>query len=113
MCDTAVNSPKRPMYHIFACYTTAGGWSARTSDTNQFLAVLFYGTIVVRGIQTAGRTDIDEWVTKYKIQYQESYFTKWLTYQDPPGMEKVQKFEPLVYLFHDLIKHYFWYLNLL
>ena len=53
------------------------------------MSVLFYGTVVVKGVQTGGRTDRDEWVTKYKMQYQETYFAKWLTYQDPPGRDKV------------------------
>ncbi|XP_053398682.1 uncharacterized protein LOC128556876 isoform X2 [Mercenaria mercenaria] len=66
-----------------------GGWSAKTANTNQYIAVTFYNTIVVKGISTAGRTDVDEWVTQFKIQYQETYYSEWLTYNDPPGTVKI------------------------
>lgn len=76
------------LFALISCFLAAG-WSAKVSDAQQFLSILFYSTVVVKGIQTGGRRDTDEWVTKYKIQYQETYYAKWLTYQDPPGTEKV------------------------
>ncbi|XP_060586405.1 uncharacterized protein LOC132742102, partial [Ruditapes philippinarum] len=66
-----------------------GGWSAKTADTNQYITVLFYNTIVVKAIITAGRTDVDEWVSQYQIQYQETYYSEWLKYNDPPGTVKI------------------------
>ena len=79
----------RYLFFKAASFISTAGWSARTSDTDQYVSVLFYGTVVVKGVQTGGRMDRDEWVTKYKMQYQETYFAKWLTYQDPPGRDKV------------------------
>jgi hypothetical protein len=70
-------------------FTAGGGWSAKAADTNQYITVLFYNTIVVKAIVTAGRTDVDEWVSQYQIQYQETYYSEWLKYNDPPGTVKV------------------------
>lgn len=67
-----------------------GGWSAKVANPDQFISITFYNTIVVKGIITAGRTDVDEWVSQYKLQYQESYFSEWLNYYDPPGTVKVR-----------------------
>lgn len=67
----------------------SGGWSAKTNDPNQYLTVTFFNTLVVKGIVTAGRTDVDEWLTQYKLFYQEAYYTEWLAYNDPPGTPKV------------------------
>lgn len=74
---------------LFQNSLQGGGWSAKVSNTDQYIAVTFFNTIVVKGITTAGRTDVDEWVTQYKIQYQETYFSEWLTYNDPPGTVKI------------------------
>ena len=54
------------------------------------MSATFYNTIVVKGIITAGRTDTDEWVRDYTIQYQENYYSEWTTYMDPPGTNKVE-----------------------
>lgn len=49
---------------------TAGAWSAKTSDANQWLQVNLGGRCIkVTRVATQGRNDADEWVTKYKLQY--------------------------------------------
>ena len=68
----------------------SGAWSARTADGNQWITASFFSTIVVTGLTTAGRTDNDEWVASYKIQYQPDYYSEWATYNDPPGKAKVR-----------------------
>ena len=66
-----------------------GAWSALQSNSDQWISASFFSTIVVTGITTAGRTDNDEWITSYKIQYQTDFYSEWLTYNDPPGKPKV------------------------
>ena len=47
-----------------------GSWSARTNDANQWLQVDLGGELTkVTGVASQGRNDIDQWVTKYKLQY--------------------------------------------
>ncbi|KAL9974957.1 hypothetical protein ACROYT_G012069 [Oculina patagonica] len=48
-----------------------GGWSALTSDNNQWLQVDLQQRTRVTGIATQGRHDADQWVTEYKLQYGE------------------------------------------
>ncbi|KAL4230751.1 hypothetical protein ACF0H5_011126 [Mactra antiquata] len=69
--------------------SSLGGWSAKTNDPNQYITVTFFNTIVVKGIVTAGRTDVDEWLTQYKLYYQETYYKEMLPYYDPPGTVKI------------------------
>ncbi|XP_071088543.1 lymphocyte antigen 75-like [Haliotis cracherodii] len=66
-----------------------GGWSATMSAQGQWISATFYNIIITRGLQIAGRSDIGEWVTKFKLLYQYDYFSPWYTYQDPPGVDKV------------------------
>ena len=46
-----------------------GGWSAKTNDANQWIQVDFGDMKSVSGIVMQGRSDYDQWVTKYKVQY--------------------------------------------
>lgn len=48
----------------------SGSWSARRNDLSQWLEV-FMGDLpmTVTGIATQGRSDLDQWVTKYKLMY--------------------------------------------
>ena len=51
----------------------AGGWLAEVNDSNQWLQVDLLGVnVTVTGVATQGRSDADEWVTRYKIQHSEN-----------------------------------------
>lgn len=53
-----------------ATSTKAGAWSARTNGVNQWLQIdLGMQQTKVTGVATQGRNGVDEWVTKYKLQY--------------------------------------------
>ena len=53
-----------------ATSTKAGAWSAGTNDVNQWLQIdLGMQQTKVTGVATQGRNGVDQWVTKYKLQY--------------------------------------------
>ncbi|XP_046543699.1 uncharacterized protein LOC124253889 [Haliotis rubra] len=66
-----------------------GGWSSAMTAQGQWISATFYNIIITRGIQIVGRSDIGEWVTKFKLMYQYDFFSPWYTYQDPPAVDKV------------------------
>ena len=47
----------------------AGAWCAKTNDVNQWIQVDFGEMKLVSGIVMQGRTDYEQWVKKYKVQY--------------------------------------------
>ena len=48
----------------------AGAWSARTNNVHQWLQVdLGNQNTKVTRVATQGRTDYNQWVTRYKLQY--------------------------------------------
>ncbi len=46
-----------------------GGWSAGGNDLNQWIQVDLRSTTRVTSIATQGRNKVNQWVTKYKLQY--------------------------------------------
>ena len=46
-----------------------GAWSARTNDGNQWLQVDLGSHHRVKRVASQGRYAVNQWVTKYKIQY--------------------------------------------
>ena len=51
----------------------AGGWSAEVKDRNPWLQVdLLRSDVAVTRVATQGRSDADEWVTRYKIQHSDN-----------------------------------------
>ena len=46
-----------------------GAWSSRTNDLNQWLQINLGGYSTLTGVATQGRSDHDQWVTKYRLQY--------------------------------------------
>jgi hypothetical protein len=44
---------------------------------------------VISGILTQGRCDIDEWVTKYSVQYRTDERLNWIYYKDQTGNNRV------------------------
>ena len=50
-----------------------GGWSAAKNDANQWLQVDFVDITTVKRVATQGRVEqVNQWVTKYKLQYRDS-----------------------------------------
>ena len=64
-----------PRLHFKQTASTAGSWSARTNNINQWLQVNLLETTEVICIATQGRNKIQQWVTKYKLQYGEDGHT--------------------------------------
>ena len=58
-------------------WETAGSWSSRHNDSNQWLQVDLQQTTRVTRIATQGRNGYNpgQWVTKYKLQYGEDGHT--------------------------------------
>ena len=48
-----------------------GSWASLSLDKNQWLQVDLQQTTRVTGIATQGRSDFNQWVKKYKLQYGE------------------------------------------
>ena len=46
-----------------------GGWSARSSDANQWIQVALGSFTNITGVATQGRNGAYQWVTKYQLQY--------------------------------------------
>ena len=58
--------------HFQTVGNNAGGWSALTSDANQWLQVDFGSYTHVTQVATQGVNGVDEWVTRYKLQYSDN-----------------------------------------
>ncbi len=52
-----------------------GGWSARTSDRYQWIQVDFLSYTKLTRIATQGRNTINQWVTKYNLEYSDDGVT--------------------------------------
>ena len=48
---------------------TSGSWSVRTNDVNQWIQVEFESSTWMTGVIIQGRSDSDQWVIEYKVQY--------------------------------------------
>ncbi|XP_027059482.1 neurogenic locus Notch protein-like [Pocillopora damicornis] len=46
-----------------------GGWSAKRNNANQWLQIDLGALLKVTAVATQGRSNHDQWVTKYKLQY--------------------------------------------
>ena len=69
------HAPYHARLHFKATALTRGSWSAGTSDMNQWLQVDLLQTTEVTCIATQGRNKVQQWVTKYKLQYSEDEHT--------------------------------------
>ena len=58
--------------HFQTVGNNAGGWSALTSDANQWLQVDFGSYTHVTQVATQGVNGVDEWVTRYKLQFSDN-----------------------------------------
>ena len=46
-----------------------GAWSSSSNDLNQWLQINLGGYTILTRVATQGRTNHDQWVTKYRLQY--------------------------------------------
>lgn len=49
--------------------TQIGGWAASSNNKDQYLQIKFSKITQITGVATQGRSDADQWVTSYKLQY--------------------------------------------
>ena len=61
--------------HFRAEGNKAGGWSSLVNDANQWLQVDFGSYTRVTQVATQGMNGVDEWVTRYKLQYSDDGVT--------------------------------------
>ena len=67
---SADHSKNRGRLNTVRTGTKKGGWSARTNDDNQWLQIeLGEGYTKVIRVATQGRSDSNQWVETYKLQY--------------------------------------------
>lgn len=63
------HSASQARLHFKADGYKVGGWSALTSDSNQWLQVDFGSYTKVTRLATQGMDGYNQWVTKYMLQY--------------------------------------------
>ncbi|XP_063300366.1 retinoschisin [Pelobates fuscus] len=64
-------------------------WLAKIQDNGQWLQIDLRDVKVISGIMTQGRCDIDEWTTKYSVQYRLDETLNWVYYKDQTGNNRV------------------------
>ena len=65
-----------------------GAWSAKTNDVNQWIKVDLGEMKSVSGIVMQGRSDYEQWVKKYKVEYSHNGIT-WEFVKDKQNNDKV------------------------
>ena len=86
------NSPEQARLHKKADGGMAGAWSAQMDDFNQWLQVDLGSYTKVSRVATQGKNGLDQWVTKYKIQYSDDGET-FSVYKEPgTSSDKVTSF---------------------
>uniref|UniRef100_A0A8C5JXY9 Retinoschisin n=1 Tax=Jaculus jaculus TaxID=51337 RepID=A0A8C5JXY9_JACJA len=64
-------------------------WLSKYQDSSQWLQIDLKEIKVISGILTQGRCDIDEWMTKYSVQYRTDESLNWIYYKDQTGNNRV------------------------
>ncbi|XP_018103990.1 retinoschisin 1 S homeolog isoform X1 [Xenopus laevis] len=64
-------------------------WLSKFQDNGQWLQIDFKEIKVISGIMTQGRCDVDEWITKYSVQYKMNETLNWVYYKDQTGNNRV------------------------
>ncbi|XP_072016910.1 EGF-like repeat and discoidin I-like domain-containing protein 3 [Amphiura filiformis] len=49
--------------------SSIGAWCAEFNDANQWIQVNLSAAVVVNGVMIQGRHGVDQWVTKFRVQY--------------------------------------------
>ncbi|XP_031566626.1 uncharacterized protein LOC116301675 [Actinia tenebrosa] len=85
---TATSGPSQARLHLHPGPGKAGGWVAKDSNKDQWLAVDFLRIVKISRISSQGRQDEDQWVTSYGIEHSKDGIS-YKAYQDDKGREKI------------------------
>lgn len=86
---STVRSPRNAAADSRYYKGSRGGWSSLNTNPGQYIKASFYNTVVMKAVTTVGRSDADEWVVTYKLQYQYDFYSEWEWYEEPPGTVKI------------------------
>eukprot|EP00079_Xenopus_tropicalis_P020629 XP_012811745.1 PREDICTED: retinoschisin isoform X1 [Xenopus tropicalis] len=64
-------------------------WLSKFQDNGQWIQIDLKEIKVISGIMTQGRCDVDEWMTKYSVQYKTDDSLNWVYYKDQTGNNRV------------------------
>jgi hypothetical protein len=79
---------------VIWCVSGRCAWLSRFQDSSQWLQIDLKEIKVISGILTQGRCDIDEWMTKYSVQYRTDEHLNWIYYKDQTGNNRVNRAYP-------------------
>lgn len=74
---------------VIWCVPGRCAWLSKYQDSSQWLQIDLKEIKVISGILTQGRCDIDEWMTKYSVQYRTDERLNWIYYKDQTGNNRV------------------------
>lgn len=74
---------------VSRCIPRRCAWLSKFQDSSQWLQIDLKEVKVISGILTQGRCDIDEWMTKYSVQYRTDESLNWIYYKDQTGNNRV------------------------
>ena len=72
IADFQITSSSNYSHHLTATKGRLNGaqsWAARRNDDNQWIQVYLGKLKIITSIDTQGRSDYDQWVTKYVVSY--------------------------------------------
>lgn len=75
------------------CVPGRCAWLSKYQDSSQWLQIDLKEIKVISGILTQGRCDIDEWMTKYSVQYRTDERLNWIYYKDQTGNNRVSQLQ--------------------
>ena len=78
------HAPHQARLHYIPPAGKAGSWSAKTNDANQWLKVDLGTHSRVTRVASQGRYAVNQWVTKYKLQFGDDG-NNFMDYQAAPG----------------------------
>jgi len=89
----ATHAPNQGRLHFKAVRDYSGGWSARTSNPSQWFQIDLRIARNVTFVATQGRNgNLDQRVTKYKLQYSKDGVTFQVYKQTGENSDKVRRF---------------------
>lgn len=87
---------------VICCVPGRCAWLSKYQDSSQWLQIDLKEVKVISGILTQGRCDIDEWMTKYSVQYRTDENLNWIYYKDQTGNNRVSWADPKLPSAHTL-----------
>lgn len=93
---SCLRGPSHPRERLLRVCGVPGrcAWLSKFQDSNQWLQIDLKEVKVISGILTQGRCDIDEWMTKYSVQYRSDESLNWVFYKDQTGNNRVSGVYP-------------------